>query len=307
MPPETRSSRAGYLAAIGAYLSWGALPPYLLLLAPTGPFEIVVFRILASLAFCAVLLTALRGWRRLLGLLRDGRLLALTAVAAVVIYLNWQIYVIAAVSGHVLEASLGYFVNPILTVLLGVLVLREKVRPLQWVALGIAAVAILVLAIGYGSVPWIALALATSFGIYGLVKRVIGPRVDAVSGLTVETAWLTPVALVQLALVAAVGGGITFGTAGAGHVVLLLGLGIMTTVPLLLFAAGARRIPLVALGLTQFLTPILQFLYGLLALHEAMPPERWAGFGLVWVALAVLVADMVVSSRPPRRAFVERV
>lgn len=301
MPAAPRSStRAGVLAAIGAYLAWGALPPYLGLLAPTGPFEIVVYRILASIALCAVVIAVTRTGGRVRELARDRRVLLLTLAAALFIYANWQVYVIAVSQGHVIEAALGYFINPIVTFLLGVLVLRESVRPAQWVAVGIATVAVVALSVGYGSVPVIALVLAVSFGLYGLVKRVIGPRVDAVTGLAVETAWLTPLALAQLAVVATVGGGMTFAAAGPGHALLLLGLGVVTTVPLLLFAASARRLPLVALGLTQFLTPILQFLYGLLVLGEPMPPERWLGFVLVWIALAVFSVDMVLAARRAR-------
>lgn len=304
-PPS--SSRAGLSFAIVAYGLWGVLPAYFLLLKPAGPFEVVAFRILMSLVFCVLLITVTRGWPRFRQLLRDRRTLLLMAAASVAIYINWQVYVIAALDGQVIEASLGYFINPIVTVLLGVLVLREKVRVPQWVALGIAFVAILVIAIGYGSVPWIALALAFSFGAYGLIKRVVGPTVDAVGGLTLETAYLAPLATVQLVLVATVGGGIEFGQNGAAHAIAMLFAGVVTTVPLLLFAAGARRIPLVALGLTQFLAPVLQFLFGWLFLHEEMPLERWVGFALVWVALVVLTVDMIVRSRPPRRASLERV
>ena len=304
-PPST--SRAGLLFAIAAYGLWGVLPAYFQLLKPAGAFEVVAFRILMSLAFCVLLITVTHGWARFRELIRDRRALLLMAGASVAIYVNWQVYVIAALEGHVIEASLGYFINPIVTVLLGVLVLREKVRVPQWIALGIAFVAIMVIAIGYGAVPWLALALAFSFGIYGLIKRVVGPTVDAVGGLTLETAFLAPVAVVQLVLVATMGGGLEFGRNGVVHVLLMVAAGVMTTVPLLLFAAGARRIPLVALGMTQFLAPVLQFLFGWLFLHEEMPLERWVGFGLVWVALVVLTVDMIAASRPPRRASLERV
>jgi chloramphenicol-sensitive protein RarD len=304
-PPS--SSRAGLLFAIAAYGLWGILPAYFLLLKPAGAFEVVAFRILMSLVFCVLLITVTRNWPRFRALLRDRRALLLMAGASVAIYLNWQVYVIAALDGHVIEASLGYFINPIVTVLLGVLVLREKVRMPQWIALGIAFVAILVIAIGYGEVPWLALVLAFSFGAYGLIKRVVGPTVDAVGGLTLETAFLAPLAVVQLVLVATIGGGLEFALNGPGHALLMLAAGVVTTVPLLLFAAGARRIPLVALGMTQFLAPVLQFLFGWLFLHEEMPLERWVGFGLVWVALVVLTVDMIAASRPPRRASLERV
>ena len=303
-PPQ---SRTGFLYAVAAYGLWGILPLYFLLLLPAGAFEVVAFRILMSLVFCALLLTVTRGWRRFGELLRDRRTVGFMALAAIAIYANWQVYIFAALNGHVLEGSLGYFINPIVTVLLGVLVLREKVRPAQWVALGIAFVAILVIVIGYGSVPWIALVLAFSFGGYGLIKRIVGPKVDAVGGLTLETAWLMPVAIVQLVVVATVGGGLEFGQNGVWHTVLFLLAGVATTVPLLLFAAGARRMPLVALGMTQFLAPVLQFLLGWLVFQEAMPAERWIGFALVWVSLAVLMTDMIIAARPPRRASLERV
>jgi chloramphenicol-sensitive protein RarD len=303
-PPQ---GRVGLLYAIGAYTLWGILPLYFILLKPATAFEIVPFRILMSLLFCALLLTLTRAWVPFRALLRDRRTLLLMAGAAVAIYINWQVYVLAALEGHIIEASLGYFINPIVTVLLGVIVLREKVRLAQWIALGVAFAAILVIAIGYGSVPWIALALAFSFGAYGLIKRVVGKTVDAVGGLTLETAWLAPIAVVQLVLVATFGGGLEFGQNGPALTVAMLFAGVVTTVPLLLFAAGARRIPLVVLGMTQFLAPLMQFVFGWLVLQEAMPLERWIGFGLVWVALVVLMTDMIVAARPPRRASLEPV
>ena len=300
------SPRAGLLAAVSAYLIWGAFPLYFLLLVPAGPIEIVAFRILMSLALCALLLTVVRRWGSFVAIFRDRRTALLMLAASAAIYLNWLVYIFAVLIGHVIEASLGYFINPLVTVLLGVLVLRERVRPAQVVALGFAAAAVVVIVVGYGSFPWIALVLAFTFAGYGLIKRIVGPRVDALSGLAVETAWLAPVAVVQLAIVVA-GGAATFGQHGGLHTIAMLGAGVVTTVPLLLFAAGARRIPLVALGLAQFLTPVLQFLAGWLVLHEEMPFERWIGFGLVWVALVVLMTDAILHARPPRRASLERV
>lgn len=303
-PPQ---SRIGFLYAIAAYGLWGGFPLYFLALAPASAFEVVAFRILMSLALCVLLIAITRAWRPLADLLRDRRTSSLMLAAAVAIYLNWLVYIFAALSGHVIEASLGYFINPLVTVLLGVFVLRERLRPAQWVALGIALIAIAVIVIGYGSFPWIAIVLAVSFAVYGLLKRVVGARVDAISGLTLETAWLAPVAVAQLVLVATVGGGLAFGAHGPAHTVAMLAAGVVTTVPLLLFAAGARRIPLVGLGLAQFLTPVLQFLVGWLVLNEAMPTERWIGFGLVWLALVVLTADLIAASRPPRRAVAESI
>lgn len=304
-PPSQR--RIGILYAIGAYALWGGFPLYFLALAPASAVEVVGFRIILSLVVCALLIWISRGWSRFAALLRDRRRSLLMLVAAAVIYLNWLVYIFAALAGHVIEAALGYFINPLVTVLLGVVVLRERMRPAQWAALGIALVAIVVIVVGYGSFPWIAIVLAVTFAAYGLVKRVVGAQVDALAGLTLETAWLAPLAIIQLVLVATVGGGLAFGAHGVPHTLAILSAGVVTTVPLLLFAAGARRIPLVALGMAQFITPVLQFLVGWLVLHEAMPIERWIGFALVWIALVVLMTDMIAASRPPRRASLERV
>ncbi len=259
---------------------------------------------LLSLAFCLVLLTVMRGWPRFRALLRDRRAVLLMGLAALLIFINWLVYVVAAVTGHVVEASLGYFINPLMTVLLGVFVLRERLRPAQWVALGLTLVALVVLAVGYGTIPWISLVLALSFGLYGFVKKTAGPRVDAVSGLTLETAWSAPIATVLLVVVATTSG-IVFGTAGLLHAALMLTAGAVTAIPLLLFAAAARRLPLVLMGLAQYITPVIQFLLGAVVLGEPMPVERWIGFGLVWLALVVLTVDMVRAGRGPRRASLE--
>ncbi len=290
----------GILYALAAFLLWGFLPVYFLLLQPAGAFEIVAWRIVFALVFCALLLTVTRSWPAVIAIVRQPRLLLTLGVAAALIYVNWQVYVYGATTGHVIETSLGYFINPIVTVLLGVVLLRERLRVLQWVAVGISTVAVLVIAIGYGGFPWIALSLAFSFGLYGLLKKRVGPSVDALSGLAIETAWLMPVAVVQLLVV---GGtvGVTFGTAGAPHALLLVAAGVVTAIPLLLFAAASRRLALVTMGFVQYLTPIIQFLVGYFLLHEAMPPVRWVGFALVWVALAVLSADLV-RHRGARRA-----
>ena len=292
---------AGLIFSIGSYVLWGFLPVYFLLLKPTGAFEIVAYRILFSLVFCAVLLTVTRGWGRLIALVRQPRILLTMAVAGVFIYLNWQVFVLAVTSGHVVEGALGYFINPVFTVLLGVIFLRERLRPAQWVAVGISAAAIVIIAVGYGSFPWIALVLAVSFGLYGFIKKRVGGEVDAISGLTLETAWLTPVAVVTLIVVANLGG-LTFTGHGPWHAVLLVLVGVATGVPLLLFAAAAARLPLIAIGLTQYLTPIMQFVIGVAFLGEAMSTTRWIGFVLVWVALIVLTIDLVRAASMQRRA-----
>ena len=287
---------AGLLYAVGAYALWGFLPLYFLLLSPAGPFEVVAFRVLCSLVFCAILVAVTRTWRRLRVVLRSPRTLLLIGLGGLLLYANWQVFLIAVLGGDVLQGALGYFINPIVTVLLGVILLRERARPAQWIAIGISAAAVAVLVVGYGGVPWIALALALSFGGYGLVKKRIGGTVDAITGLTFETAWLVPIAVVELVVVGLTTG-ISFSAHGPAHAILMLSSGIVTALPLLFFAAAARRLSLVALGLSQYLTPVLQFLTGVLLLHERMPLERWIGFGLVWVALLVLTVDVVIAAR----------
>ena len=302
-PPALPVSRvaSGMVFALSAYVLWGFLPVYFRLLAPTGAFEIVAYRILFSLVFCAVLLTITRGWARLAALVRQPRILLTLAIAGILIYVNWQVFVLAAITGHVVEGALGYFINPIFTVLLGVIFLRERLRPAQWIALGISAAAIVIIAVGYGAFPWIALALTLSFGLYGFIKKRVGGEVDAVGGLTIETAWLTPVAVVQLIVVGA-SSGLTLTEGGTGHTVLIVLVGVATGLPLLFFAAAAARLPLIAIGLTQYLTPVLQFIFGVVFLGEAMSTTRWIGFVLVWVALIVLTVDLIRAAQGQRRA-----
>lgn len=305
MPLETstRATRtAGVAYAGAAYLLWGVLPLYFLLLAPTGPWEVVAWRVLLSLVFCLLLLAVARGWAAFRVILRQPKLLGLTALAGLLIYVNWQVFVIGTLTGHVVETSLGYFITPIATVLLGVFVLKERIRRLQWAAIAIAAIAVVVIVVAYGAFPWIALTLTASFGIYGLIKKKIGPAVDAVSGLTLESFWLIPIAVVQLVLVAQTPTGITMGANGWAHALVLAGAGVITAVPLLLFAAGTRRVNLTVIGMIQFVTPVMQFILGVAVLHEPMPAERWAGFAIVWIAIAVFVIDLVLAARRGRRS-----
>lgn len=301
-----RSLAPGISFAIAAYGLWGFLPIFFLALVPAGAVEIVAWRVALSLVFCLILLTVMRGWRALAVIARNRRTMLIMGAAGAFILINWLVYVFAALNGHVVEASLGYFANPIVTVLLGVVVLRERLRPLQWVAIGISAVAVLVLAVNYGQFPWLAMALALSFGLYGFIKKQVGGHVDAVSGLTIETAWLTPLAAVTL-IVIAVQGNLVMGTQGPVHTLLLASAGAVTAIPLLLFASAARRIPLVYLGFAQYLAPVLQFIVGVFVLHEHMPPARWLGFALVWVALIVLTVDVIRTNRGLRRASLEPV
>jgi chloramphenicol-sensitive protein RarD len=305
-PPRAGISRSGLAYAISAYGLWGFLPIYFIALAPTGPVEIVAWRILLSLVFCALLIAATRSWRAFRALLRDRRVVLTMGAAGVLIFVNWLTYVFATLSGQVVEAALGYFINPIVTVFLGVIVLRERLSATQWTAVGISIVAVVVLAVGYGQLPWIALVLAFSFGFYGLIKKRVGHRVDAVSGLTLETAWLAPLAAVLLVLVG-MSGTLTMGSLGTWHTVLLLAAGAVTAIPLLLFAAASRRLPLTYMGFIQYFAPFIQFLVGVIVLREPMPLERWIGFGLVWVALAVLTFDLLRGARANRRAALEPV
>ncbi|MGL4340036.1 MAG: EamA family transporter RarD [Rhodoglobus sp.] len=302
----SKLSVSGFVYAVGSYFLWGFLPLVFVALQPAGAVEIVAWRILLSLVFCGLLLWVTRGWQRLLVILRDRRTMLALTLAGLFILANWGVYVFASLTGRVVEASLGYFTNPIVTVLLGVLVLRERLRPLQWLAVGVSAIAVLVLAVGYGSFPWIALILAFSFGLYGLVKKHVGPKADAISGLTVETAVLAPAAVLALGMLGA-STGLSVSSVGLAHTALILSLGVVTAVPLILFAAAARRLPLAYMGLVQYIAPILQFVVGVVVLHEEMPPERLLGFGVVWCALAILTVDMFLQAARQRSATVESV
>ena len=291
-----RAAGRGLLLAILAYLLWGFLPLFFLLLAPANALEIVAWRVLFSLVFCAILLTVTKAWTHLGELLRDRRVALTLLLAGILILINWLVYVFATLTHEVVQAALGYFTNPIVTVLLGVFVLRERLRPMQWVSIGISAVAVVIIAVNYGAFPWIALALAFSFGLYGLIKKRVGNRVDALSGLTIETMWLAPIAVAQLILVSLTSG-LTIGTISPLQTVSMCLAGVVTAVPLLLFAGAARRLPLTTIGLVQYLTPVMQFLIGVLLLHETMTPARLAGFVLVWIALIVLTIDRFVAAR----------
>jgi chloramphenicol-sensitive protein RarD len=289
----------GLAAGLGAYLLWGVLPLYFELLRPSGPVEIVAHRVLWSLVFCAVVLSATRTWRSFGVVLRSGRTMALVAAAAVLLAVNWLTFVFAALSEHVVDAALGYFINPLVTVALAVLVLRERLRRLQWVALGSGVVAVVVITVGYGRLPWVALTLAASFGVYGLLKNRVGRSVAAAPGLAAETLVLAPASAVYLLWLGAQGGS-TFTGTGLWHALALAGTGVATALPLLLFSESARRLPLSVVGMLQYLAPVLQFLIGVLVLGERMPPARWWGFALVWVALVLLTVDGVRTQRAQR-------
>ncbi len=289
-------TQRGVLYGAGAYFLWGAFPLYFRLMEESGAFEIVLHRILWGLVVCVAVVSLTRAWRRVAPVLRTPRQVLPLAAAAAFLAVNWGVYVYAVNSQHVVEASLGYFINPLVTVVLGVVVLRERLRRAQWVAVGIGAVAVAVLTVDYGRLPWISLVLAGSFGVYGLLKKQVGADVGALESLTTETLVLAPFAVVALAVLEAGGDG-TFTADPPWQALLLASTGVITVVPLLLFAAGARRVPLSTMGLLQYLTPALQLAAGVLLLGETMPASRWFGFGLVWLALVVLTADTLRAAR----------
>lgn len=292
--------RRGTAYGFGAYAIWGIFPLYFVLLKPAGPLEILAHRILWTLLLCLVVLAFRRDLRWLAGMVRQPRRTAAVGLAGTVIAVNWTVYTFAVLTGHVAEAALGYFLNPLVTVALGVLVLRERLRPAQWVAVGIGAVAAVYLTVDYGRPPWISLALAFSFATYGLLKKRLGVSMPALHGLTGETLLLAPAAIALWVWLGATGEQ-TFVGQGGWHTVALMSAGVATAVPLLLFAAAASRVPLVTIGLLQFVAPVLQLMCAVL-LGEQLTLSRWVGFGIVWVALAVLTLDSVRVGRARRLA-----
>lgn len=283
--PTGKPDRSGLVAALGAYVLWGAFPAFWPLLAPAGSVEILAHRIAWTLVGMVVVLTAARGWSQLRG--QTWRTWLTIGAASVLITINWGVYIWGVTHGRVVESALGYYVNPLVSVVLAVVVLGERLRRTQWAAVGIATAAVAVLWAGTGALPWIALVLAASFGVYGLLKKRV-PLAPA-AGLTAEAFLLGPVAVGYIVWLQATGAG-TFGD-GTGHSLLLVLAGPVTAIPLLLFAFGAKRLPLATLGLLQYVNPTLQFAWGVLVDHEPMPPARWVGFGLVWLALLVFAAD----------------
>ena len=283
-------ARAGYVFGVGAYLCWGLFPLYWKLLRPSTPVEILAHRIAWSFLAVALIVTVVRGWRRVRSLAVQARKLGAISLVSALIAINWGNYIYGVNADRVVETSLGYFINPLVTVLLGVFVLHERLRVAQWTALGIGAVAVGVLTVDYGHVPYLALILAVTFGLYGLLKKRLA--LPAVDGLLVESGVLAVPALAYLGVLLARGES-TFGHVSATHVALLVLTGVITAGPLLLFAGAANRIPLSAIGLLQYLAPILQLGCGVLVFHEPMPPARLAGFALVWFALVVFTWDGV--------------
>lgn len=294
-------SERGVAFGLAAYGMWGIFPIYFHALAPAGAMEILVHRILWSLLVCGAIWLVKRDGSWISPLIMVPHRLALIILAAMLLAINWLTYIHAVNSGNVVEASLGYFINPLVLVILGVGLLHERLRRLQWTAVGLGLVAVLVISIDYGRPPWIALTLAFSFAAYGFIKKKVGPTVGALPSMTVESAVLAPAAIGILVWIQATGRS-SFGVDAPWHMVLLALSGIFTTAPLICFAAAARRVPLTTMGLMQFLAPVLQLLIGVVIFGEDVPPTRWVGFGLVWIALTCLTLDSLHRARKSYRA-----
>lgn len=288
--PEVHTQGRGITYGALAYILWGLFPAYWPLLVPAAPVEVLAHRIVWSFVTMAIVVVLLKKWRPLKEL--SGKSWLMVTAAAVLITLNWGTYIYAVNTQHVVESALGYFITPLVSVALGVLFLKERLRLPQLAAIGVLVIAVIVLTVDYGRLPVISLILACSFGVYGLLKKKV--PLDAIAGLTAESTVIFPIALVYLLTL---GSANTFTTAGTGHTLMLLSTGIVTVIPLVLFGAGALRVPLTTMGVLQYLAPILQFLWGVFIAHEPMPTSRWIGFGLVWLALAIFTFDALRLAR----------
>jgi chloramphenicol-sensitive protein RarD len=284
----------GVISAACAYILWGFFPIYFKLLKPISPFEILCHRIVWSLIFLSgvLLITRQRSW--VLPALRNWRTLIIYFSAALLLGLNWFTYIWAVNAGFIVESSLGYFINPLISILLGVVVLRERLRLMQWVPVAIAALGVVYLTWLYGQLPWISLILAVTFGLYGLIKK-LAP-LPSLRGLSLETGLLFVPALLYLVYLEFTGGA-AFGPAGAGKTFLLALSGVITAVPLLLFATGARSIPLYLLGLLQYIAPTLQLLIGIFLYNEGFSFYQFIGFGLIWLALLIYTLESYTHAR----------
>ncbi|SCX07071.1 chloramphenicol-sensitive protein RarD [Candidatus Aquiluna sp. UB-MaderosW2red] len=286
----------GLIFGFSAYLIWGSFPLIIVAANFADPLEIVTWRVIFGFLFAALLVTITRKWREIILIMRSPKKLGWIAVAALFIFINWEVYVIAVATGNTIESSLGYFINPLITILFAVLLLKERLRTTQWAALGIGFVAVVILTFDYGRPPWIAFILAISFATYSLAKNKVGGKIGALQSFTIESAVLVPVAVLQFLLVAnTLEIQITKGPLEAS---VLIGFGILTAIPLILFGSAASRIPLSMIGFIQYLTPVLQFSTAYFILGEEMPPVRWIGFSLVWLSLVVLTSDALLRKRP---------
>ncbi|HMR48662.1 MAG TPA: EamA family transporter RarD [Arachnia sp.] len=290
--------RTGLVNGFAAYILWGLFPLYFALFARSGAFEVVAHRAIWSLGVCLLILAATGKMGQFTGIFADRRLALSLAAAGVLIAMNWCTYVYGVNTGRTLDAALGYFINPLAVTGLGVVVLKERLRPLQWGAMLCGVVAVVVLLVGFGRFPYIAVTLAFSFGTYSLVKKLAGASVAPVPGLAFETATVTPIALGYLVFLAATGRSTVELFSGYGA--LMATTGIVTAVPLLLFAVAAREVSMVTLGMLQYIAPVGQFLLGWLVFHEPMPLSRWLGFGFVWVAIGLFIVDALAATRKRR-------
>jgi len=283
----------GLLFGVGSYVLWGLFPLYWPLLKPASPLEIVSHRAVWTLIFCLIVLALSKQLHSAISVVKRPKMMAGLFLSTILVSINWLTYIWATNNGHVVEAALGYYINPLIIIAFGVLLLREKMRPLQWLAVGIAAVGVTILTIDYGRLPWVAISLALSWGTYGLVKKKLD--LGALDGLAIET---------LISFIPYVGYLIYLGNQGTGQfgqspglTILLISAGAVTAIPLLLFNGSTTRLPYSTIGLLQYITPTIQFSIGVWVRHEDMPAARWIGFLVIWLALAALAADLVRSSR----------
>ena len=291
--------RKGVIFGLSAYGLWGMFPLFFPLLEPAAPVEILAHRIVWSLIAVVVVLAIGRNMASLRAVMRDRRQVLMLVAAALLIAINWGVFIYAVNSDHVIESSLGYFITPLVSAAFGVMIFREHLRRQQLIALGLGTIAVLVLTVDYGQLPWVALTLALTFGTYGLIKKLV--NVGAAESLAIETLVLLAPAIGYLTLLQGSGDG-TFTDVGIDHAALLIALGPVTAVPLLLFAGAVTRVPLTVIAMLQYITPTLHFLIGLLIVGEDMPTSRWIGFGLVWIALLVLTLDALRTAQRSRSA-----
>ena len=285
---------SGFFYGLGAYFLWGVLPIYFKLIPSVSAFAIVSHRVVWSVPFLAILVLGSRGWKKFAPILRDRRTILILLLSSLMIGINWVLYTWSVVSGHILAASFGYYLNPLANVLLGRFVLKERLSRLQWTAVAIAGAGVSVLALGALDQLWISLTLCVTFALYGLLRKVV--KADALTGLAVETVVLSPLAIGYLLVL---GAGHAWAASGAENALLLLA-GIATTTPLLLFTAAARRLPYSTLGMLQFLAPTLQFLIAVLLYGEAFTLAHAIAFGAIWTALAFYVTSLLKRPRLPQ-------
>jgi chloramphenicol-sensitive protein RarD len=288
-----KKEKAGLLFGVSAYTLWGLFPLYWPLLKPANPLEIVSHRAVWTVVFCVIILGITKSLKSTLATFKRKHVAIKLFSTSVLISINWLVYIWATNNGHVVEASLGYYINPIIIIAMGVILLHEKMRKMQWISIAIASTGVLILTIDYGRLPWIAIALALSWGSYGFIKKSLG--LGALEGLAIETMISSVPYLGYLIYLGSQGTG-QFGN-GVVITTLIISAGAVTAIPLLLFNGATTRLPFTIIGLLQYITPTLQFAIGVWVLHEDMPAARWIGFVIIWIALVVLATDLFRSNR----------